>query len=108
MASLESPQGPSERLAGLAEKTVVQTAVTMDPRPKTIELFMPTGFIEIRGSRELHGNSLFDPELNNSTIFAEPHSSVCLLLATGLQNKEDIECQEKTPFSNRPYLYSQH
>ena len=63
MAFLESPQGPSVRLAGLAEKTVVQTAVTMDPSPKTIELFMPTGFIEIRGSRELHDNSLFDPEL---------------------------------------------
>ena len=31
--------------------------------PKTIELCMPTGFIEIRGSRELHDNSLFDPEL---------------------------------------------
>ena len=50
---------------------------------------MSTRCKEIRGSREVRDSSLFeDPEINNSKIFTKPHSSVCLLLATDLQNKE--------------------
>ena len=49
-----------------------------------------------------------DPEINNFKIFAEPHSSVHLLLATDLGIKQDIECQENRPYLNRPCLYSRY
>lgn len=46
------PQSSSERLTGLAEKIMIQTTVTMDPSPKTVEL--PSNEIS-RGSTELQG-----------------------------------------------------